>query len=130
MLSDASGRTLVYVGSDLSTQAQRTAVAIADLLRARLDTATSRPAAAGLLAAQRRGRSAATLGEIRNRADVILFWAVDPRVRYPRFFERFVEPGGTHVSAGKPGRKLISVTVGSDQAPGGCRDGALARACR
>ena len=35
MLSDASGRTLVYVGSDLSTQAQRTAVAIADLLRAR-----------------------------------------------------------------------------------------------
>ncbi len=118
-LAQAPGRTLVYLGPDLSTQAQRAAVAIADLLRARLDTATSRPAASGLLAAQRRGRAAATLGEIRNRADVILFWAVDPRARYPRFFSRFVEAAGTHVPAGKSGRRLVSVTVGSDGGPAG-----------
>src|SRR2546430_11904566 len=44
-------------------------------------------------AAQRRGRAGATLGEIRQRADVIVFWAVDPADRYPRYASRYaVEP--------------------------------------
>lgn len=116
-LRESAGRVLVYLGPELSSQAQRTALAIADLLRARVDTATSRPAATGLLAAQRRGRAAATLAEIRNRADVILFWAVDPRDRYPRFISRFVDAAGTHVPAGRKGRRLIAVTVGADRGP-------------
>jgi formylmethanofuran dehydrogenase subunit B len=119
VLAAAAGRTMVYLGPDLSTQAQRAALAIADLLRAQVDTATSRPAAAGLLAAQRRGRAAATLGEIRNRADVVLFWAVDPRARYPRFFSRFIDAAGTHVPAGRGGRRVVSVTVGADRGPSG-----------
>ncbi|MGH7498383.1 MAG: hypothetical protein ACREL3_05980 [Gemmatimonadales bacterium] len=118
-LSGAAGRALVYVGPELSSQAQRTAVAIADLLRARVDTATSSQAAAGLLAAQRRGRAAATLGEIRNRADVILFWGVDPQTRQPRFFSRFIDAAGTHVPSGRSGRRLISVSVGVDEGPPG-----------
>jgi formylmethanofuran dehydrogenase subunit B len=118
-LAAATGRALVYVGSDLTTQAHRTTLAIADLLRARVDTATSSPAAAGLLAAQRRGRAAATLGEIRNRADAVLFWGVDPQTRYPRFMERFIEAAGTHVPRGRAGRRLISVTVGAARGPAG-----------
>ncbi len=118
-LRESAGRVLVYLGPELSSQAQRTALAIADLLRARVDTATSRPAATGLLAAQRRGRAAATLAEIRNRADVILFWAVDPRDRYPRFISRFVDATGTHVPAGRKGRRLIAVSVGADRGPPG-----------
>ncbi len=118
-LLHSAGRPLVHLGPDLSSQAQRAAVAIADLLRARLDTSTSGAAAAGLLAAQRRGRAAATLGEIRNRADVILFWAVDPTDRYPRFMSRFIDAAGTHVPSGRSGRRLISVSVGGDRAPAG-----------
>jgi formylmethanofuran dehydrogenase subunit B len=118
-LADSAGRVLVYIGPELSSQAQRTALAIADLLRARVDTATSRPAAAGLLAAQRRGRAGATLAEIRNRADVILFWAVDPRDRYPRFISRFVDASGTHVPLGRKGRRVIAVSVGADRGPPG-----------
>ena len=82
-------RPMVLLAPDLTTRAHRTAIAIADALGADVDGATSEAAASGLLAAQRRGRSGATLGEIRNRADVILFWAVDPRERYPRFLERY-----------------------------------------
>ena len=88
-LLSGARRPAVLIAPDLTTQAQRIAIAAADLLRAEVDGATSEAAAAGLLAAQRRGRSAATLGEIRNRADVILFWAVDPRERYPRYLERY-----------------------------------------
>ena len=118
-LGGARGRVLVYIGPDLSAQAQRTAVAIADVLHARIDTATSRPAAAGLLAAQRRGRATATLAEIRNRADVVLFWAVDPQARYPRFIPRFLDAKGTHVPTGRQGRRMISVSVGADRGPSG-----------
>jgi formylmethanofuran dehydrogenase subunit B len=112
------GGAVVVLAPDLSSQAQRSALALADLLRASVDTATSEPAAAGLLAGQRRGRASATLGEIRNRADVLLFWGVDPAPRYPRFLSRYaLEPVGTHVSGGRAGRTVISVSIGADRGP-------------
>lgn len=108
---------LVYLGPDLTSQAQRAAVAVADLLEAAVDGSTSSSAATGLLTAQRRGRAGATLGEIRNRGDVFLFWGVDPAARYPRFLERYaLEPVGTHIPEGRRGRRVISVSVGADQA--------------
>ena len=116
----ARGRALVVLAPEISTQAQRTAIAMADLLRATVDTATSDPAAAGLLAAQRRGRAASTLGEIRNRADVLLFWGVDPTPDYPRYLSRYaLEPVGTHVPQGRAGRTVISVSIGADRGPPG-----------
>ena len=118
-LGEAAGGVLVYIGPDLSAQAQRAVVAIADALRARVDTATSRPAASGLLAAQRRGRAAATLAEIRNRADAVLFWGVDPRSRYPRFISRFLDAKGTHIPSGRTGRRMISASIGADRGPAG-----------
>jgi formylmethanofuran dehydrogenase subunit B len=118
LLGAARGRALVVLAPDISTQAQQAALALADVLRATVDTATSEPAAAGLLAAQRRGRAAATLGEIRNRADVLLFWAVDPAPGYPRYLSRYaLEPVGTHVPEGRAGRTVISVTIGADRGP-------------
>jgi formylmethanofuran dehydrogenase subunit B len=117
LLTTAQGQSLVYLGSDLTSQSQRQAVALADLLGATVDTATSETAAAGLLVAQRRGRAGATLGEIRNRADVFLFWGVDPSQHYPRFMARYVEAPGTHVPGGRSGRTIIGISVGQDRAP-------------
>jgi formylmethanofuran dehydrogenase subunit B len=118
LLVRARGRCLVYLGTDISSQAQRLALGIADLLRAGVDSATSDTAAAGLLAAQRRGRAGATLGEIRNRGDALLFWGVDPTERYPRFLSRYaLEPVGTHVPQGRAGRFVISVSIGADKGP-------------
>jgi formylmethanofuran dehydrogenase subunit B len=116
VLAGARGRCLVYVAPDLSSQAQRAALTVADLLRATVDCATSETAATGLLAAQRRGRAGATLGEIRNRGDALLFWGVDPAERYPRFLSRYaLEPAGTHVPEGRRGRFVISVGIGADK---------------
>jgi formylmethanofuran dehydrogenase subunit B len=119
LLLGARGQVLVYIGPDLTSQAQRQAVALADLLAATVDSTTSATAAEGLLAGQRRGRAGATLGEVRNRADVLLFWGMDPASRYPRFMARYVDPAGTHVPEGRGGRILIGVGVGSDPAPRG-----------
>jgi formylmethanofuran dehydrogenase subunit B len=110
------GRCLVYLAPDVTSQAQRAAVAIADLLNAGVDCATSSTAAQGLLTAQRRGRASATLGELRNRGDVFLFWGVNPLARYPRFLERYaLEPIGTHVANGRRGRQVIAVSIGADE---------------
>ena len=110
-----AARPLVFLAPELSCEAQREAIAIADLLRGALDGVTSATSLAGVLAAQERGRAGATLGEIRNRADVVLFWGVDPAVRYPRFEERYAPtPVGTHVPGGRAGRTVIAVDVGRD----------------
>jgi len=120
LLVQSRGRLLVYIGLDLSSQAQRTAAEVADLLLASVDTATSETVAAGLLAAQRRGRATSTLGEIRNRADLILFWGTDPARRYPRFQSRYApEPAGIQIPAGRSGRTVISVNIGADRGPPG-----------
>jgi formylmethanofuran dehydrogenase subunit B len=125
VLAESQGRLLIYVGADLSSQAQRRAVSLADLLRGTVDSATSDTAAAGLLAAQRSGRATATLGEIRNRADVLLFWGVDPIRRYPRFYSRYApDPTGVQVPNGRRDRFVIAVNVGTDQGPAGA-DAAL-----
>ncbi len=109
-----AARPLVLIAPDLTTEAQRTAIALGDTLRAEVDGATSDSAAAGILVAQRRGRAAASLGEIRNRADVVLFWAVDPSERYPRYLERYAAATSTtHVGR----RALLSVSIGADRGP-------------
>src|SRR5579862_2806950 len=63
-------RPLVYLAPELSTNAQREACALADILGARLDTVTP---ATLVLAIQERGRCGATLGELRHRADIVVF---------------------------------------------------------
>ena len=117
VLLEARARCLVYLAADLSSEAQRAALAVADLLGAAVDCATSNTAATGLIAAQRRGRTGSTLGEIRNRGDVLLFWGVDPSDRYPRYLSRYaLEPVGTQVPQGRNGRFVISVSIGADRA--------------
>ncbi len=115
-LLTASRPALVYLAPDLTSSAQRAALAVADLLGAAVDSATSETAAQGLVAAQRRGRTSATLGELRNRGDAYLFWGVDPAERYPRFLARYgLEPAGRHVPEGRRGRHVISVSIGRDR---------------
>jgi formylmethanofuran dehydrogenase subunit B len=116
MLAKAAA-PLIYLAPELSCEAQREAVALADLLHASLDTISSDTVLSSLLAAQERGRASATLGEIRNRADVLLFWGVDPVSRYPRYGSRYApEPIGLHVD-GRRGRTVIAVDVDDARGP-------------
>jgi formylmethanofuran dehydrogenase subunit B len=116
ILAGAS-RPLVFLAPDLSCEAQRAAIAIADSLRATIDSVTTASAVNSVLAAQEAGRASATLGEIRNRADVVVFWGVDTARRYPRFWTRYApEPSGLHV-AGRRSRTVISVDVGTARGP-------------
>jgi formylmethanofuran dehydrogenase subunit B len=112
-----AARPLVYLAPDISCEAQRAAIAIADALRATIDSVTSATVMTTLLAAQEIGRASATLGELKNRADVVVFWGVDPAQRYPRFGTRYApDAQGLHVG-GRRDRKVIAVDVGSARGP-------------
>ena len=109
-----SARPLVYLTPALSCEAQREAAAVADLLHARLDTVTSSTALPVVIAAQERGFASATFGEIRNGADVVVFWAIDVARRYPRFASRYApNPVGLHLPAGRGDRHVVAVDVGA-----------------
>jgi formylmethanofuran dehydrogenase subunit B len=113
-----AGPALIYLAPDITTEAQRAAIELADRCGARLDSVTSDTAAPGILVGQRRGRATATLGEIRNRADLLVFWAVDPATRYPRFLARYaVDPSGTQVPKGASDRRVVAVDVGAATGP-------------
>ena len=63
-----------------------------------------------MLAFQRVGRVSATLGEVKNRADVVVFWGADPVVSHPRHWQRYsVEPRGRFIPQGRAGRTVIVV---------------------
>jgi formylmethanofuran dehydrogenase subunit B len=113
-----AARPLIYLAADISCEAQREGIATADGLRARLASLTSSGALPSVLAAQEQGRASATLGEIRNRADVLVFWGVDPAVRYPRYWTRYApEPIGLHTPEGRRSRTVVAVDVGEARGP-------------
>jgi formylmethanofuran dehydrogenase subunit B len=106
-------RPLIYLAPGVSCEAQRDAVAIADLLHARLDSVTT-TVLPFVLATQARGHASATLGEVRNRADAVVFWGVDVDGRYPRFPSRYApDPRGVFVPGGRRSRTVIAVDVGA-----------------
>jgi formylmethanofuran dehydrogenase subunit B len=117
LLREARGRLLVVLGADLTTTAYGSALALADALGAATDSLVSDAAGAGILAAQRRGRATATLGELRNRADLVVYWGVDPDRRYPRYRSRYLAASNTLHLGGAPTRTVVSVSIGRDAGP-------------
>ena len=111
-------RPLIYLAPDLTCEAQREGVALADALHAALDTITSSTALGSILAAQERGRASATLGEARHRADVVVCWGVDPLVAHPRYWTRYAPmPVGLYVPDGRRSRTVVAVDVGELAGP-------------
>jgi formylmethanofuran dehydrogenase subunit B len=76
---------LVYGLGQTSCEAQRQAVALAEAVGAVVDPAGGGGAS---LAYQAIGASTATFGEIRDRAELVVAWRVDPAVTNPRLLGR------------------------------------------
>jgi formylmethanofuran dehydrogenase subunit B len=108
----------VLLASDVSCETYREAVACADLLRARLDLFAAPSDITAILATQERGIATATLGEIRNRADAVVFWGVDPASSFPRFQSRYApDPIGIYCPDGRRSRTVVAVDVGDRRGP-------------
>ena len=103
---------ITYGLSDTPCEAQRQAVAITDIIRGTIDTTTSVCHGPSGLAFQGIGESTMTLGEVKNRADLIIFWGGNPAESHPRLFARYtVTPKGMFIPNGKRDRTVVLVDV-------------------
>ena len=102
---------LIYGLSSSSTPGQRSAVALADLVGACIDTTASTCHAPSIVALQGVGESTCSLGEIRNRSSIVIYWGSNPLKSHPRHMERFVEARGLDVPDGRAGRHVVVVDV-------------------
>jgi formylmethanofuran dehydrogenase subunit B len=103
---------VVYGLSDTTVEAQRVAVEIADVIGASLDTTTSVCHGPSGIAFQAVGEATCTLGEIKNRADLVIFWGGNPAESHPRHFTKYsVTPKGMHLPNGRKDRYIVLVDV-------------------
>jgi formylmethanofuran dehydrogenase subunit B len=96
--------------SHSSTPGQRAAVELAERIGAVIDTTASVCHGPSIVAIQNAGESTCSLGEVRQRADLVLFWGGDPAVTHPRHFERYsVEPASEFLPNGRDDRHVVVV---------------------
>ena len=58
------------------------------------------------------GRSKATLGEVKDRADLVIYWGANPAECHPRHMSRYsLMPKGQYVPEGRKGRTLVVVDI-------------------
>jgi formylmethanofuran dehydrogenase subunit B len=103
---------LIYGLASTAIEAHRKAIELADLLRATVDHTSSICHAPTLQAVQTVGDSHCTLGEVRNRADLIVFWGCNPAEAHPRHATRYtVVPKGLFRPGGRKDRYVVHVDV-------------------
>jgi formylmethanofuran dehydrogenase subunit B len=103
---------IIYGLSSTTCEAQREAVAIADYMRGTIDSTSSVCHGPTGMAFQGVGESTMTLGEVKNRADLVIFWGCNPAVSHPRLFTRYaVTTKGMFTPNGKKDRTIVLVDV-------------------
>ena len=84
-------RPLLYGFSSTECEAQSKGVELAELLGGILDNTASVCHGPTLLAKQDVGAPSSTLGEFKNRADLVIFWGSNPVHAHPRHLSRYSE---------------------------------------
>ncbi len=103
---------LTYGMSDSTSEAQRVAVAITDWIGGNLDTTTSVCHGPSGMAFQGVGEVTCSLGEIKNRADFVIFWGGNPAESHPRHFTKYsLMPKGQFVPNGRKDRTAVLIDV-------------------
>jgi len=103
---------LIYGLSSTYCEAQRQAVALADVLQATIDCCTSVCHGPSGMAMQSVGEPTCSLGEVKNRADLLIYWGSNPAESHPRHFTRYSSiPKGLFRPNGRKDRTVVLVDV-------------------
>jgi formylmethanofuran dehydrogenase subunit B len=103
---------LIYGLGNSTCEAQRQAVFLAEQVGGVIDSHTSLTHGPTKIGVQLVGKVACTLGEVKNRADFIVYWGTNPAETHPRHFTKFaLSPKGKFVPRGRQGRTMVLVDV-------------------
>ena len=104
-----SKRPLMYGWSCTDCDAQAVGVKLAEEAKAVIDNTASVCHGPSVLALQDVGYPICTFGEVKNRADVVVYWGCNPMHAHPRHLSRNVFARGFFRERGRPDRTLIVV---------------------
>jgi formylmethanofuran dehydrogenase subunit B len=103
-------KTTMYGWSSTSCEAQSVGHQIAEEVGALVDNTAAVCHGTTLIAVQNVGIPTCTLGEIKNRADRVIFWGCNPAHAHPRHMSRYsIFPRGYFTGKGHSNRKIIVV---------------------
>lgn len=103
-------RPLLFGWSTTECGAQKVGIALAEELGAVIDSTTSICHGPSVLALQEVGISSCTLGDVKNRADLVIYWGCNPIHAHPRHLSRYtVYPRGFFRERGWRDRTLVVV---------------------
>lgn len=103
---------LIYGLASTSNEAIRKSMELAEKVGAKIDNTSSVCHAPTLLATQFVGDPKCTLGVIKNRADLMIFWGCNPTQAHPRHFERYSSNAkGYFTQNGREDKKVVFIDV-------------------
>lgn len=105
-----SAKPLMYGWSSTNCEAQGVGSEIGEITGAVMDNTATVCHGTSLIAVQDIGIPHCTLGEVKNRADRVVFWGCNPAHAHPRHMSRYsIFPRGFFTGKGHKGRKVIVI---------------------
>lgn len=109
ILKDAE-RPLIFIGCVTSTETMRQGIRMAEYLGGVVDSHPTLCEGPMIMGIQEAGMPSSTLGEVKNRADLVVFWGANPMQSHLRHLSRYsLFPEGFFRKDGRRGRKLVVV---------------------
>jgi formylmethanofuran dehydrogenase subunit B len=111
ILLDAD-RPLLYGWSGTHGEAQSVGVHLAEVLGAVIDNTSTVCHGPSIMAIQEVGHPGCTLGQVKNRADVVVYWGANPIEAHPRHMSRYTTyADGFFITNAFRERKVVVVDV-------------------
>lgn len=104
-----SKRPLIYGFSCTDCDAQSAGIELAEATRSIVDNTASVCHGPSVLGLQDAGYPICTMGEVKNRADVVIYWGCNPMHAHPRHMSRNVFSRGFFRERGKNDRTVIVI---------------------
>jgi formylmethanofuran dehydrogenase subunit B len=105
-------KPLLYGWASTVCEAQKKGILLAEEVGGVLDSTATVCHGPSVIGIEEKGLPGATLGQVKNRADTIVFWGCNPAEAHPRHFLRYSSNVcGKFTPEGRSGRKIIVVDV-------------------
>ncbi|WP_255333444.1 formylmethanofuran dehydrogenase subunit B [Methanocalculus taiwanensis] len=105
-------RPLLFGWSGTHSEAQCVGITIAECIGGIIDNCSSECHGPSIMAIQEVGHPGCTLGQVRQRADVVVYWGANPLAAHPRHLSRYSTYSDSHfLENASSDRRIIVVDV-------------------
>lgn len=108
----SASHPLLYGWASTVCEAQKIGILLAEEMGGVIDSTATVCHGPSIIGIEEKGLAGATLGQIKNRADLIIFWGCNPAEAHPRHALRYSSNVcGRFTPDGRAGRKVVVVDV-------------------